>query len=75
MILNSSPFRAQLQIMPENEKQRLLKSFNEHKIDNNFLSDYVIINNSLLNEPLIILNDNYQELRRFKNFIFYKKIK
>ena len=60
MILNSSPFRAQLQIMPENEKQRLLKSFNEHKIDNNFLSDYVIINNSLLNEPLIILNDNYQ---------------
>jgi len=61
--------------MPENEKQRLLKSFNEHKIDNNFLSDYVIINNSLLNEPLIILNDNYQELRRFKNFIFYKKIK
>ena len=61
--------------MPENEKRRLLKSFNEHKIDNNFLSDYVIINNSLFNEPLIIFNDNYQELRRFENFIFYKKIK
>ncbi len=74
MILNSSPFRAQLQIMPENEKQRLLKSYKEHIIDDSLLSDYVIINNSLLNEPLIILNSNYQEFRRSKNFIFYKRI-
>ena len=74
-ILDSSPFRAQLQIMPEDEKQRLLKTFNEHKIDENFLSDYVIINNSLLNKPLIIVNDDYQELHRYGNFIFYKRIK
>ena len=61
--------------MPEDEKQRLLKTFNEHKIDENFLSDYVIINNSLLNKPLIIVNDEYQELHRYGNFIFYKRIK
>ena len=73
IIINSSPFRAQLQIMPEDEKIRLIKSFNNHIIDNNLLSDYVILNNSLLNVPLSIINDDYLEVYRSENFIFYKR--
>ena len=73
IIINASPFRAQLQIMPEDEKIRLIKSFNNHNIDKKFLSDYVILNNSLLNIPLSIINDDYLELYRSENFVFYKR--
>ena len=43
-ILSTSPFRAQLQIMPENEKIKLIKLFEKIKFDKKLSSDLIIMN-------------------------------
>ena len=43
-ITNTSPFRAQMQIMPEDEKEKLIKLFDNIKIEKKLTSDLIIIN-------------------------------
>lgn len=74
IILNTSPFRAQFQIMPEDEKKRLLKMFNDHQIDEKFASDLVILNNSLFERPIDLRNSDYKKIYYSKNFEIYRKI-
>ena len=54
LIVKTSPFRAQFQIMPEDEKIRLIKMFKSHKVNEKFTSDYVILNNSLFSSSFDI---------------------
>ena len=75
LIVKTSPFRAQFQIMPEDEKIRLIKMFKSHKVNEKFTSDYVILNNSLFSSSFDILNLNYKKIFSSESFIIYKKIK
>ena len=43
-IKNASPFNVQLQIMPEDEKRKLIKLYENIKLDEKLISDLVIIN-------------------------------
>ena len=58
-ILKTSPFRSQSQIMPEDEKKRIVKLFNKIELNKQLFSDIIIINriNSLKN--LKIHNKEY----------------
>ncbi len=76
LIKKTSPFRAQSQIVPEDEKKRLLNLFKKHKINDKFLSDYVIINyseNYNLND-LKIMSDNYLEIYSNSSYQFFERI-
>ena len=72
-IKNISPFRAQNQIVPEDEKKRLLKLFLNHKIDKNLTADYVIINFSNISKSFKILNEEYDEIFSSKNYKVYSR--
>ena len=43
-ILNTSPFRAQSQIMPEDEKRKFIKLFEKIKLNEKLSSDLIIMN-------------------------------
>jgi hypothetical protein len=75
IIKKTSPFRAQSQLIPEIEKLRFLNLFSNHKIDENLLSDYVIINKSILNSKLDIKNKKYSKVLDFEKFEIYKRSK
>ncbi len=72
-IKNTSPFHARSQILPQDEKERLLKLFQNHKIDKDLLSDYVILNNSILPKQIEILNKNYIKMYSSKKFKIFKR--
>ena len=73
IIENISPFRVQSQIIPEDEKIRFMQLFLNHKIDENFISDYAIINNSRLNVKLKINNSDYKKVLSLNEYDIYKK--
>jgi hypothetical protein len=58
-IKNISPFRAQSQIVPENEKKRLIDLFNQTHLQHELYSEVVILNRSISLKNLIIHNPNY----------------
>ena len=72
-IKNLSPFRAQSQIIPEDEKERLLELFLIHSIDKNLVADYVIINFSNVSKYFKILNEEYNEVFSTKNYKVYSR--
>jgi len=72
-IINTSPFRAQNQIIPEDEKMRLLDLFINHKVNNDLTADYIIINYSLISKYFEILNDDYDEIFSTKNYKVYSR--
>ena len=72
-IKNLSPFRAQNQIVPEDEKERLLELFLNHTIDKNLVADYVIINFSSISEHFKILNEEYNKIFSSKNYKIYSR--
>ncbi len=72
-IKSLSPFRAQSQIIPEDEKERLLELFLNHSIDKNLVADYVIINFSNISEHFKILNKEYNEIFSSKNYKVYSR--
>ena len=72
-IKQSSPFKAQLQIVPEDEKLRLLNLFKNHVVDQNLIADYVFINNSLFSDDLIMLNDNYILENKSQKYEIYRR--
>ena len=73
VITNTSPFRAQNQIIPEDEKRRLLDLFTNHKVDSDLTADYIIINYSLISEYFEILNNDYTEIFSTKNYKVYSR--
>ena len=73
VIINTSPFRAQNQIMPEDEKKRLLDLFINHEVDSNLTADYIIINYSLISEYFEILNNDYTEIFSTKKYKVYSR--
>ena len=73
VITNTSPFRAQNQIIPEDEKRRLLDLFTNHKVDIDLTADYIIINYSSISEYFEILNNEYTEIFSTKNYKVYSR--
>ena len=73
IIINSSPFRTQLQIIPEDEKKRLLSIFKKLKINQSLTPDYVVINTSNLSTKFLIYNKKYTKLLSLKSYDIYKK--
>ena len=59
-IYKTSPFRAQSQIMPEDEKKRIIKLFNEIEVDKKILSDLIILNKKNSLKKLKIYNSKYK---------------
>jgi hypothetical protein len=73
-LVNISPFRLQHQIIPENEKKRLLDLFENHRINNDLTADYVIINYSNISKHFEILNDEYDEIFSSKNYKIFSSL-
>ena len=71
IIKNSSIFRAQEQIVPENEKKRMKEYFFRHSINKNLSPDIVIIYESTF--PFNISNTEYIKLKELNNLIIYEK--
>ena len=71
-IISTSPFRVQLQIMPEDEKKRMLKLFNDIKLDETLLSDIVIINKDTL-KNFSVHNKNFDLLYSSSIYDIFKK--
>ena len=72
-ILKTSPFRAQFQIMPEDEKKRLIKLFNKIKLDNQLFSDLIVINRTNTLKNLKIYNEEYELVFSGKIYDIYIK--
>tara|TARA_Y100000816_G_C26083218_1_gene571221 strand:- start:583 stop:1761 length:1179 start_codon:yes stop_codon:yes gene_type:complete len=72
-ILNTSPFRAQSQIMPEDEKKRIIKLFNKIELDKQLLSDLVVINRINTLKNLKIYNKDYKLVFSGKMYDIYTK--
>lgn len=73
LIENTSPFRVQSQIIPEDEKRRFLKLFQNHKIDQSLLSDYLVLNYSIFPTKIDIINKDYVEVYSSSNYKIFKR--
>ena len=74
LIAATSPFRVQMQIIPENEKKRILNLYKNLKINSDLLPNYVVINNSNGFENFSIKNDKYIEIFKTKSYLLYKRL-
>ena len=61
-ITNTSPFRAQMQIMPEDDKEKLIKLFDNIKIEKKLTSDLIIINKTDKFYNFTINNKKYNQV-------------
>lgn len=61
-ITNLSPFRIQMQIMPEDEKEKLIKLFDEIKVEKKLTSDLIIINKTGKFYDFTINNKKYNQV-------------
>ena len=75
IIINTSPFRVQNQIIPEDEKKRLLDLFTSHSVDSDLTADYIVINYSTISEHFEVLNKEYTEIFSTKNYKIYSRLK
>ncbi len=67
-IINTSPFRAQQQIMPEDEKMRLISLFKKIKLDEKSFSDIVIINKKISPKNFKVYNKKYSLV--YSNYLY-----
>jgi len=74
LIVKTSPFRVQMQIIPETEKERILSLYKNLKINKDLIPDYVVINNFNSTEIFNIKNKKYKEIFKTKNFLIYKRL-
>ena len=72
-IKNTSPLRAQIQVMPEDEKLRLLKKFKSLNLNSNILPDLIIIQTNINKKNNHIKNTNYKKIFSTKNFEIFEK--
>ena len=70
-IISTSPFRVQLQIMPEDEK-RILKLFDNIELDKNLISDVIIVNKITL-KNFNVYNNKYDLIYSGEVYDVYKK--
>ena len=75
IIINTSPFRVQNQIIPEDEKKRLLDLFTSHSVDSDLTADYIVINYSSISKHFEVLNKEYTEIFSTKNYKIYSRLK
>ena len=61
-IAYTSPFRAQMQIMPEDEKEKLIKLFDEIKVEKKLTSDLIIMNKTDEFYNFTINNKKYNQV-------------
>ena len=61
-IINTSPFRAQMQIMPEDEKKKLIKLFKNIKIESSLTPDLIILNKTDNFYNFTIYNKKYKQV-------------
>ena len=73
LIIKTSPFRVQMQIMPETEKERIIHLYKKLKINKDLLPNYVVLNTSKLFKNFTIKNNKYKEIFKTKNFLIYKR--
>jgi hypothetical protein len=59
-IKNTSPFRSQSQVIPENEKKRLVDLFNQTQLHNELYAEVIILNRSISLKNLKIRNPGYK---------------
>ena len=74
LIIKTSPFRVQMQIIPETEKERIINLYKNLKINIDLLPNYVVLNTSNLFSNFTIRNNKYKEIFRTKNFLVYKRL-
>ena len=74
LIIKTSPFRVQMQIMPETEKERIINLYKKLKINKDLLPNYVVLNTSKLFKNFNIKNNKYKEIFKTKNFLIYKRL-
>ena len=70
-ILNTSPFRVQIQIIPEDEKKRFIKYYKKLNINEDLQPDYVIINNITIPKNFKMFNIKYNNIFSTKDFDIY----
>ena len=73
-IINTSPFRVQSQVVPNDEKEKFLNMFNNHKINESFFPDYVIINHENLTTEFLVKNKIFELIISNHTYKIYKKI-
>ncbi len=71
-ILNTSPFRAQMQIMPEDEKKKLIKLFENIELKNNLIPDLIIMNKTDKFYNFTIYNEKYSKVYSNKVYDIYR---
>jgi len=74
LIIKTSPFRVQMQIISETEKERIINLYKNLKINIDLLPNYVVLNTSNLFNNFTIRNNKYKEIFRTKNFLVYKRL-
>ena len=70
-IIATSPFRAQQQIMPEDEKERLISLFEKINLNKKLFSDIVIINKTISLNDFKIYNKKYSLVYSSKLYDIY----
>ena len=73
-IVNTSPFRVQSQILPNDEKAKFLNMFQIHKINESLFPDYIILNPKTLYNELPIKNKIFELIISNGTYKIYKKI-
>ncbi len=71
-IINTSPFRAQMQIMPEDEKKKLIKLFKNIKIESSLTPDLIILNKTDNYYNFKIYNKKYNQIYSNKVYDIYQ---
>ena len=72
-IINTSPFRVESQIVPNDEKEKFLKMFNNHKINESLFPDYIILKLEDLANELPIKNKIFELIISNNTYKIYKK--
>ena len=71
-IKNTSPFRAQLQVMPEDEKKKLIKLFEDIKLEKKLNPDIIIINKTNNFNKFTIRNKKYNQVYSSKVYDIFR---
>ena len=72
-IINTSPFRVESQIVPNDEKEKFLKMFNNHIINESLFPDYIILKHEDLENELPIKNKIFELIISNNTYKIYKK--
>ena len=72
-IKDISPLRAQIQVMPEDEKMRLLKKFKNHQLKQDIIPELIILKKKINKKNNHIKNKNFKKIFSTRNFEIYEK--